>query len=366
MQEREPGQPYARACHSLLIAGIGSQRNGKIDSMRCDNPESSARTGEQLSTLSQFLQQLYRRYHGKGFLSSDPLEFPHQFSDPWDREAVALLSALLAYGNVKQIRRSVQGALERIRFLSPSVSSWVRELSGPDAARAQEKAHRAFEGYVHRFNRGTDLVTLFRLLSLSWKKRGSLGAHFLQYLEPGASDIGPALSALIRDWREWSRDWKEVRTSPSFGYLLTSPEDGSCCKRWCMFLRWMGRNDELDLGLWTSESPLARDFPQGRALRSEQLVIPLDTHTGRISQYLGLTSRKSLNWLAAVEVTQSLKLCDPRDPTRFDFAIARLGILDLCQKRYRVEVCERCELLTVCQFAQSQAKAQAKVRLKRK
>src|SRR6185312_11076188 len=105
-------------------------------------------------------------------------------------------------------------------------------------------------------------------------------------------------STLIAQWRTWTRE-AGARRNESFEYLLTSPEDGSCCKRWCMFLRWMGRSDSVDPGLWTQSGPLAGSFPEGRSLKASQLVIPLDTHTGRISQYLELTDRKSLNWKAA-------------------------------------------------------------------
>jgi uncharacterized protein (TIGR02757 family) len=118
-----------------------------------------------------------------------------------------------------------------------------------------------------------------------------------------------------------------------------------------MFLRWMGRRDSVDPGLWTETSPLRDGFPKGRYLHSRQLVIPLDTHTGRITQYLELTRRKTLDWKTALEVTRNLRLCDPADPTRYDFAISRLGILDLCQRRYRKEICSRCELVRVCTHA---------------
>ncbi len=307
-----------------------------------------------MSALAPFLDQLHRRYHDPRFLSSDPLEIAHRYSDPWDQECVALLAAVLAYGNVKQIRRSVEDALQRMgRRVGPAgPAAFVRGLRCP---REIKNAQLDFQGFVHRFNRGEDLVSLFRLLERSWREHGSLGAHFLRDLAPADEDIGFALDRLIGEWREWEAAFHPGETSRTFSYLLTSPRDGSCCKRWCMFLRWMGRKDLLDLGLWDKSSPLASTFPAGRSLRTDQLIIPLDTHTGRISQYLGLTPRKSLNWKAAVEVTRSLRLCDPADPTRFDFALSRLGILDLCQRAYRAEVCRNCELLTVCRYAKAGA-----------
>jgi uncharacterized protein (TIGR02757 family) len=123
-----------------------------------------------------------------------------------------------------------------------------------------------------------------------------------------------------------------------------------------MFLRWMGRRDAVDPGLWTEASALREDFPRGRALHSRQLVIPLDTHTGRITRYLNLTRRKTLDWKTAREVTKNLKSCNSDDPTRYDFSISRLGILDLCRHRYVEPICTQCELVPVCKFARKFAR----------
>ncbi len=278
--------------------------------------------------LRVFLDRLTHQYHRAEFLWSDPLEFVHRYSDPWDQEAVALFSSVLAYGNVRQIRKSVEDLLSRMSRSAGSPSAFVRK-----AAQNPDRQRKSLEGFVHRFNVGTDLLLLSALLGQSWKKYGSLGGHFLTHLDPDAADISQALDGLIGDWRralEMDQTLKALfRNSPSFSYLLTAPQDGSCCKRWCMLLRWMGRKDEVDPGLWGKGSPLEKTFPRSRYLKPSQLVLPLDTHTGRISQYLGLTKRKSLNWQAALEVTESLRACDPEDPSRYDFALARLGILDL-------------------------------------
>jgi uncharacterized protein (TIGR02757 family) len=303
--------------------------------------------------LEQLLAELQETFHQTSYLSSDPLEFVHRYQDPWDQEAVALLAGLLAYGNVKQIRRSVQDALSRMSRVAPSPRAFVEMLAAESGRKAAEAE---FKGFAHRFNVGADLVLLFTLLSKSWSGHGSLGSQFVQGLDPDAADISAALDSLIRQWRAWAAEIDPKTSRGSFGYLLTAPENGSCCKRWCMFLRWMGRKDRLDPGLWTESGSMAATFPKGRFLKASQLVIPLDTHTGRISQYLELTERKSLGWLAALEVTQSLKTCDPQDPTRYDFALARLGILDLCQRKYRKHICEKCQLLPACRFARKHAR----------
>ena len=290
------------------------------------------------------MNQLQEDFHRKDYLSSDPLEFAHRFEDPMDQEVVALLSAVLAYGNVKQIRRSVEDLLARISSTGMGPSDFVRALQTPEGVKA---GGRKLESFVHRFNKGQDILIFLQLVERSWKEYGSVGAHFTHYLSPKDVDITQALNGLMGEWKKWAG----LRVPDSFGYLLTAPRDGSCCKRWCMFLRWMGRKDELDLGLWALGGGLVHTFKNGKFLRPAQLIIPIDTHTGRISQYLGLTKRRTMNWQTALEVTQNLRSCDADDPTRYDFALARLGILDLCQRRYRAEICVRCQLQPACKFA---------------
>ena len=74
--------------------------------------------------------------------------------------------------------------------------------------------------------------------------------------------------------------------------------------------------DGVDCGIWSRVSP-------------SRLVLPLDTHLLRVARALGWTRRKSASWPMALEVTARLRALDPADPTRFDFALSRLGILGL-------------------------------------
>lgn len=305
--------------------------------------------------LRDFLNRLEARYHQREFLASDPLEFVHHYARPpfdfHDQEVVALVSALLAYGNVRQIRRSVSLVLERMETVAGSPSAFVRGLGRLGGSRATVPHSEALKGWVHRFNTGEDLLLLLQLLAESWFRFGSLGAHFNSLLAESDEDIGPALSRLMADWKSWLKQ-SGRRPADSFYYLLTSPADGSCCKRWCMLLRWMGRMDsDVDPGLWTESGGLAPTFRPGARLRARQLVMPLDTHTSRISRYIGLTRRKTVDWKMALEVTEALREFDREDPVRYDFALARLGILDVCKGRYVRQVCEGCELFSACTLA---------------
>jgi hypothetical protein len=101
-----------------------------------------------------------------------------------------------------------------------------------------------------------------------------------------------------------------------------------------LFLRWMVRRTSPDLGIWTFVDPA-------------KLLMPVDTHIHRIATFLGLNTRKSADWKAARQITDALARFDPADPVRYDFALCRLGILDLCSRKRRKENCDVCLLRCV-------------------
>ena len=49
-----------------------------------------------------------------------------------------------------------------------------------------------------------------------------------------------------------------------------------------------------------------------------------------------------------MEATGRLRRLDPDDPVRYDFALARPGILGRCRHRYVPEVCGACDLAPAC------------------
>jgi uncharacterized protein (TIGR02757 family) len=80
-----------------------------------------------------------------------------------------------------------------------------------------------------------------------------------------------------------------------------------------LFLRWMVRKDEIDLGLWSE-------------VDSGKLIMPVDTHIARISKKLKLVKRKSVDLKFALELTNKLKQFDSADPVKYDFALCHSGI----------------------------------------
>jgi uncharacterized protein (TIGR02757 family) len=96
---------------------------------------------------------------------------------------------------------------------------------------------------------------------------------------------------------------------------VSTPERKSACKRLNMYLRWMVRSDnrKVDFGLWKKISPAS-------------LICPLDLHVERVARKLRLITRKQVDWETALELTDSLRVLDPIDPVKYDFALFGLGI----------------------------------------
>lgn len=289
-----------------------------------------------------YFDQLARRYHQKKYLTSDPVQFPHQFSEALDQEAVGLVSALLAYGKASIVISSVSRVLEKIHTLSESPSDFIIRLRNQSF---RDRAYRQFHDFKHRFNNGTDIVNLFYLLSISWKKFGSLQKHF-EYHSTNDSSLEYALTQVVSDWKNWIQININLKKSDSINYFLTNPQDGSACKRWCMYLKWMIRPEFPDCGTWSQY--------KDHRFKSSDLILPIDTHVGRLSQYMGMTKQKTLNWKFANSVTLEFKKINPQDPTRYDFALSRLGILGICKKKYVKEICQKCEIFPLCGFAKKQ------------
>lgn len=251
-------------------------------------------------------------------IAPDPLELVLRFDDPRDQEVAGLLAAAFAYGRADIIVANIGVVLTR---MTPSPYRYL-------AAFDRREATRRFAGFAHRFHKTRELVDLFDCLATAMRKHGTLGALFESCYDEGDPDIGPTLA-------RFTRSLLASRRSPALRYLLTSPDDGSACKRMNLYLRWMIRRTSPDLGLWTFADPA-------------KLVMPLDTHIHRITSFLGLNIRKSTDWKTARALTDRLAQFDAADPVRYDFALCRLGILDHCGTKKRKENCDVCMLNDVC------------------
>ena len=268
----------------------------------------SARAAFAPSSMRGSLEALYESYNREDS-ASDPVHRVRSFVRPEDREIAGFCAAALAFGRVASVLNSIDTLLA---IMGPSPAAFVRAFE-PDAA------HPELRRMVHRWTRGRDLVALLWVLRQMLDRVGSIESFFLEGLAPEAEDVGAALDAfstraLALDIK---RAYGRVPRRPGVCYFFPRPSAGSACKRLNLFLRWMVRRDEVDLGVWT-RVPAAK------------LIVPLDTHVIRLGRCLRLTRYVSPGWRMAADITAALRTLDPVDPVRFDFAICHVGMMNAC------------------------------------
>ncbi len=215
-----------------------------------------------------------------------------------DDEYAILLCALFAYGNARLI----------VKFLDSLDFSLLNK--------DEKEIDKALVGFYYRFQNSEDVKTIFKTFA-KMKKNYSLQELFLQGYEKH-NDVLEGLDCVIKTIHK-----EASYSSQGFTFLVSSPLKrdkqenikhigNAPYKRWNMFLRWMVRYDNLDLGLW-------------KKIDKKDLILPLDTHTFKVSQKLGLLKRKTYDLKSAIEITEKLKTFDKNDPIKYDFALYRIG-----------------------------------------
>jgi uncharacterized protein (TIGR02757 family) len=217
---------------------------------------------------------------------ADPLLIASRYKD----EFVALLCSMYAYGNANSI----------VKFLS----SLDFSLLDKD----EDEIRSVLDKYYYRFQSSRDTQEIFVTLG-QIKKNTTLENIFMSgYTEK--SDVMDGIYRLI----EAIYDANPYR-SRGYEFLIgkiPKKRPTSPYKRWNMFLRWMVREDNLDLGLWKN-------------VNKKDLLMPLDTHTFKMGQKLGLIQRKTYDFKSVIELTNTLKRFDFNDPVKYDFALYRIG-----------------------------------------
>ncbi len=227
------------------------------------------------------------RYDEISLEKPDPILIARQYKE----EYTALVCALFAYGKVENI----------IRFLS---SLDMRLLDA-----GEEVIREKLEKHYYRFQNSEDIIQFFITLS-RLKKEASLNSLFLLGYQK-ERDVIEGINTLLE---------KMLAINPyrsrGYGFLIgkvtTKRKGAGALKRWNMYLRWMVRDDAIDMGLWSQ-------------VDRKDLILPLDTHTFKMGHKFGLLKRKSYDLEAAWELTQKLKSFDGDDPVKYDFALYRLG-----------------------------------------
>lgn len=238
--------------------------------------------------LKKILDKLYVQYKRK-FSSRDPVWILHEFNDEKDIEIIGLITSAYAYGQVDLINNFIGKLLNRI-------SSKPHEFTINFEKRKDKKF---LKGMNYRFNTEYDLIKLFLSLKRILINYGSLKNIFLKYNDNG---MGKALTEFMKRLRNGNNN-----------FLIPYPENGSTCKRMNLFLRWMVRKDEIDLGIWNK-------------VDKSKLIMPVDVHIARIAKKLNLARRQTIDMKFAIELTNKLREFDPKDPVKYDFSLCHIGI----------------------------------------
>lgn len=249
-------------------------------------------------------------YCHRGFIRQDPISFPHRYlnSSDWrDAEFAAFLASLFSYGRRDKILETLDGIFSR---MGNQPVSELLDLS-------PEEMKRRFKGFYYRFNVADDLLFLLRRLSEIYQRNGSLKQHW-SGIHRETGDI--RLS--IHRFQEMLLHDGSALPPKTYGirFLFANPVRNSAAKRFNMFLRWVVRSDEVDMGLWSDVTSPA------------ELMMPLDTHVASMVRRYRITQRKSNDWKTVEEITGYFRRFCPTDPVRYDFALFGLGLQGKAQE----------------------------------
>lgn len=208
-------------------------------------------------------------------------------------EIAAFFAAILAWGNRTMILRNTNTIMD---LMDNAPYEFILQHEEEDLKR--------FLHFVHRTFNATDLLYCIAFFKQHYNHHSSLETAFVQQ---GGSSVATALTHFHNYF--FSLPDAPDRTRKH----IATPVRRSACKRLNMFLRWMVRqNSPVDLGLW-------------HGIKASDLICPLDTHVGDVARKLGLLERKQSDWKAAEELTANLRLLDPNDPAKYDYALFGMG-----------------------------------------
>lgn len=251
------------------------------------------------SSLKAFLDTQVDKYNQFSFIEDDPICIPHQFSLKQDIEIMGLFASVFAWGQRKTI-------INKCNELSNRMDNRPYDF----ILNHQDNDLKGLLGFKHRTFTDTDLLYFVSFLNKWYKDNESLEFAFSKHLNPKDKNIEKALTGFRLLFE--SNDEAPRRTLKH----VSSPSQNSACKRLCMYLRWMVRDDDskVDFGIW-------------KTIKPSQLICPLDLHVQRTAIKFGLLQREQSDWKAALELTDNLKQFDKKDPVKYDFALFGLSIM---------------------------------------
>ena len=249
------------------------------------------------SELKEFLDEKVELYNNPNFIESDPIQIPHSFSVKEDIEISGFLASTIAWGNRKMI---INNSKKMMDLMGNAPYDFVMSHNENDLER--------LESFVHRTFNGQDFIGFIKSLQNIYVHHGGLE---LLFTEHQASD---SMQNAITDFK---RIFFEIDHLTRTEKHVSDPSKNSSSKRLNMWLRWNCRQDNkgVDFGIWKSIAP-------------SKLSCPLDVHSGNVARKLGLLTRKQNDAKALDELDKNLRILDPNDPVKYDFALFGLGVFE--------------------------------------
>ncbi len=246
--------------------------------------------------LKKYLDGIYKKYRKK-HSSKDPVWHLHNLKDARDIELLGFIISCYTYGQVDLINAHIDRLLKNT---GTNIYEFTVNFS-------KSKDKKRLQNLYYRFNTGNHLIWLFQILKKAMISNGSLNNLFLKYYNQSDDNVIPALTGFVNELKSPLKD------RSSFKHFIPDPGSNSSYKRLNLYLRWMVRKDEIDLGVWKS-------------IETSKLIMPLDVHVHRVARHLKLVERKSADLKFAIKLTDRLKQFDPEDPVKYDFALCHIGV----------------------------------------
>ncbi len=240
--------------------------------------------------IAEMLRGYADKYETRDFIVGDPSWYMHQVEGNLNRESMAFLASVFSFGSREQFMPKIASLLEWSRG---DIDNWIR--SGEFRQRFRPDDTHCFYRLYTYGSTARFLDAYSRLLN----SHGSLG----EYVHANASAGIEAVASICKYFGDCGAG------------AIVPKDTTSSCKRVCMFMRWMVRdNSPVDLGLWSS------------FIDKRTLIMPMDTHVVTQSVRLGLLTSRTASMSAARRLTMAMSTVFPDDPLKGDFALFGYGV----------------------------------------
>ena len=255
---------------------------------------------KRIPELKPFLDEIVRKVEVPSYIDSDPILFLHAYDDVVDKQLAGFFAAIMAWGRRDIVIAKVSELMER---MGHQPAQFIRSYS--------EINREALVGFKHRTFTEEDVHHLVLNLSRILADYGDFEGFWRSVYEQSKLQNRELIATFHERFFEYHTGPQRTRKH------IASSEKGSSCKRLYLYLRWTVRkNSIIDPGIYDFMPP-------------SELMIPLDVHVARHARRLGLLGRKQNDWRAVLELTKKLRLLDPEDPSKYDYALFGLGIADV-------------------------------------